>query len=149
MNKNKEYWLRMADRYFEAETSDNEERLLKRFLATDEGQDEAFDEVRAVMGVFAVGKKATVHKRRKSVVWIWTAAAAAVVGLFFVLTPILKQPKSTDICVAYVDGKVITDRSQVLAMMHSSWEDVGYGECPSVEKELEELFNGLPPSSNP
>lgn len=156
----KDYWLRMADRYFEAETSDSEELLLKRFLASEKGQDEAFDEVRAVMGVFAM-KKAAVSdsgqtessntkalaaspRKNRTMVWIYTGVAAAVVVILFVLTPMLLKPKTYDICVAYVDGHEITDRHEVLAMMHSSWDEVGYSESPSVESELEDLFSTLP-----
>ena len=53
MNK---YWLEIVNRYFEAETTEEEERLLKRFLASDEAQGAEFDEARAVMGVFATAR---------------------------------------------------------------------------------------------
>lgn len=140
----KVYWQEMAERYFEAETSDSEEQLLKCFLASEEGQDEAFDEVRAVMGVFAIGRRTTKQRTTKPVVWIWSAIAAAVVGVVFILTTVHFRSDSSDICVAYVDGQEITDRREVLAMMHSSWENVGYSESPSVEKQLEDLFSTLP-----
>ena len=77
-------------------------------------------------------------------VWIWSAIAAAVVGVVFILTTVHFRSDSSDICVAYVDGQEITDRREVLAMMHSSWENVGYSESPSVEKQLEDLFSTLP-----
>ena len=142
MNKDKTYWLRLADRYFDAETSDEEERLLKRFLASEAGQDEAFDEVRAVMGVFVTGKKRAVKKTGRVVSWWkWTAAAAAVAGFAFFLAKMYAPKHSTEICVAYVDGHEITDRKEVLAMMRSSWNNVGYAETPSVEAQLEDMFS--------
>ena len=46
MNKD---WLDIVNRYFEAQTSEEEERLLKRFLASEEAQGAEFDEASAVM----------------------------------------------------------------------------------------------------
>jgi hypothetical protein len=43
-------------RYFEGLASPEEEKELKDFLVSPEGQDPVYDEVRAVMGFFATGK---------------------------------------------------------------------------------------------
>jgi len=43
------YWEDLAERYFSAETTDEEEALLRKFLCTDEARDSRFDEVRATM----------------------------------------------------------------------------------------------------
>ena len=43
------YWEELAERYFQAETSEAEEARLRRFLCSSEGQDSRFDEVRATM----------------------------------------------------------------------------------------------------
>ena len=48
MNKNKEYYLELVERWFDAETSEAEEQELKRFLAGTEDPD--FDEARAAFG---------------------------------------------------------------------------------------------------
>lgn len=45
-------WKELANRYFEAETSEVEEEALARFLATPAAQGKEFDELRAVMGYF-------------------------------------------------------------------------------------------------
>ncbi len=52
MNKISEY----IDKYFEGTLSEAEELKLKAFLASPEGQASEYDEARAVMGYFAVGK---------------------------------------------------------------------------------------------
>ena len=44
-------WKELAERYFEAETTEAEEEALARFLATPAAQGKEFDELRAVMGV--------------------------------------------------------------------------------------------------
>ena len=46
----------IVERYFEAMLSEEEETALKAFLASPEGQAPEYDEVRAVMGYFAVGR---------------------------------------------------------------------------------------------
>ena len=43
------YWEDLAERYFLAETSEEEELQLRRFLCSEEAQDPRFDEVRATM----------------------------------------------------------------------------------------------------
>lgn len=49
--------LRLIDRYFEAETTLEEERTLRRLLAETDYVDEAVEAARAVMGVFAIDRK--------------------------------------------------------------------------------------------
>ena len=51
MNKDKQYYLDLAERWFDAETSEAEEKELKRFLAATEDPD--FDEARAALGFLA------------------------------------------------------------------------------------------------
>ena len=48
------YWEDLAERYFLAETSEQEEAELRRFLCGDEAQDPRFDEVRATMAYLHV-----------------------------------------------------------------------------------------------
>ena len=51
MNKDKQYYLDLAERWFDAETSEAEEKELRRFLAATEDPD--FDEARAALGFLA------------------------------------------------------------------------------------------------
>ena len=52
--KNKNYYMDLADRWFDAFLTGGEERELKSFLATTEDPD--FDEIKAVAGFFVAGK---------------------------------------------------------------------------------------------
>ena len=45
-----EYWDRLIERYYNAETTEEEERSLKHFLTSKEGSDSRYDEIKAVMG---------------------------------------------------------------------------------------------------
>lgn len=131
----------MVNRYFDGDTSEEEERLLRRFLATEAGRSSEFDEVRAVMSVFAAGKAVnqTRHKSRK--LWPWLAAAC-VAGLAWLLWTGIGGTQ--DVCVAYVNGQKITDRNEVLALMQESWDDIEMQETGNtVEEQLTDLFNTL------
>ncbi|MBR2226690.1 MAG: hypothetical protein IJ893_02355 [Bacteroidales bacterium] len=65
--KNKSYYLDLAERWFDALLTEDEERELKAFLAGTDDSD--FDEVKAVAGFFATGKavKASVDAHRPPV----------------------------------------------------------------------------------
>lgn len=145
MRKNKDYWMHLVERYFEAETTREEELALRRFLATNEADAPEFEEARAVMGYLAVGR--SVHKsgfksRRRQALW-WAAAAAVVV---LVALPLKQAPvaEEEDICVAYVDGKRLTDSNEVLQLMKQTMQSVqADAETRSVENRLGDIFNTL------
>lgn len=140
----KAQWLALRDRYFEVETTDEEERLLRRFAATALAQDDPdFADLCAVMSIVAVGKAASSKRqnemKRRRMRWVWTAAAC-VAGLVLVM---LAWP-SKNVCVAYVDGVKITDRDEVLALMHDSWDDIALdADANTVETQLTDLFNTI------
>lgn len=140
----KAQWLALRDRYFKVETTDEEERLLRRFAATALAQDDPdFADLCAVMSIVAVGKAASSKRqnemKRRRMRWVW-AAAACVAGLVLVM---LAWP-SKNVCVAYVDGVKITDRDEVLALMHDSWDDIALdADANTVETQLTDLFNTI------
>ena len=53
---NLSYWEEMADRYFLAETTDEEEQRLRKFLCTKEAQNARFDEIRATLSYLHVSR---------------------------------------------------------------------------------------------
>lgn len=140
------YWKRLIQRYFEAETTEQEEQKLMRWLATPHAVGEEADEARAVMGVFVVTRPSRKRSTRRGLLpW---AIAAAIAGLvFFISTQLWTQkrvePATTDICIACVDGKTTTVPSEVMAAVHRSWNDIDYGGAALVESELTDLFSTL------
>ncbi len=48
------YWEEMAQRYFLAKTTDEEEQRLRKFLCTQEAQNARFDEIRATLSYLHV-----------------------------------------------------------------------------------------------
>ena len=142
----------MARRYFDAETTEAEERMLKRFAASPEADGAEWDELRAVMGYATVGKRlhgqaATTHTiplrpRRR---WIPTVAAASIL-LALVAVPTVKwltadESAEKDICIAYVNGHQVTDPAQVIQAMHRAMAHVQQVEpMTTVEEQLGSMF---------
>ena len=50
------YWEEMTERYFLAETTEEEELLLREFLCTREARDARFDEIRATLSFLHMGR---------------------------------------------------------------------------------------------
>ena len=145
---NQKYWKELAHRYFEAETTEAEERMLKRFITSPEAQGSEWDELRAVMGYMVVGKQ--LHGQSVTVIrrmpqWVRIVAAAVLTGLILLPTAMrLKAPQDAldeDICIAYVDGRRVTDPSQVIQAMHRAMSHVQQVEpTATIEGQLSEMF---------
>ena len=121
MNKNEidiKYVHGLIDRYFDATASEAEERELRRLLASARLLSPEIDQARAVIGFYAVGRKAAPGRRRLR----WpAAAAAAVVVAVCVGSGVLSGPAGADAnqCVAYVGQTEITDSRRVMTMMQA------------------------------
>ena len=145
---NQSYWKELAHRYFEAETSEAEERMLKRFVASPEAEGSEWDELRAVMGYMVVGKQ--MHGQATSVLRrmpqrVRITAAAVFVGLILLPATLwLTDSQDTldeDICIAYVDGRRVTDPAQVIQAMHHAMSHVQQVEpTATIEGQLSEMF---------
>lgn len=150
--KDYRYWKEMARRYFDAETTEAEERMLKRFAASPEADGCEWDELRAVMGYATVGKRLrgqaaatnTIPLRRMPQ-WMRIAAAAVFAGL--ILLPITmwltdsQDSLDEDICIAYVNGNQVTDPAQVIQAMHHAMSHVQQVEpMTTVEEQLGSMF---------
>jgi len=143
-------WLRLAERFFEAATTEEEERALRRFLLSPEGQDARFDELRAYMAFAASGRAAAIPRptapaKRSGIrpAVKWAAAAVLVAGM--VLPATFRLMRSADeVCVAYIGGKRVTEREAVLSHIHGVMEDVVAPDGDfSMEQQLGDMFETL------
>ena len=143
MNKD---WLDIVNRYFEAQTSEEEERLLKRFLASEEEQGAEFDEARAVMGL-KKKKKKDYHAEQvakiptRHISYKWLSAAAAVVLVVALWWNRQEKPNYY----ACIDGVETTNRQKVVEAMHRSMESVQLDASTEdiVSRQLGEMFDVL------
>lgn len=129
------YWKALAERFFEAGTSEEEERELRRFIASGLAGSE-FNDVRAVMGLAAVGARRYNRRRRRTV---FLSAAAAVVAV--VMTAVSLAADGGDSCVAYINGTRHTDEAIVMAQMHSTMDEMAQqAQELSVERQMDNFF---------
>ena len=135
-----DYWKALAERFFEAGTSEEEERELRRFIASGQAGSE-FNDVRAVMGLAAVGAR-RYHRRRRRTVFLSAAAAAAVVAVVaVVMTAVSLAADGGDSCVAYINGTKHTDEAIVMAQMHSTMDEMAQqAQELSVERQMDNFF---------
>lgn len=148
----------LVARYFEAETTDEEESRLRRLLCSSEGQDPRFDEVRVVLGFLAVGRQ--IHRqqpsptkqpaRRRPLLRRPLAAAAAIVTICLAGTAVWTAQRTVDadrnaeVYIAYIGNRKITDKDIVMREMHNSLAAVTAAESvPTVEEQLEDMFDML------
>ena len=128
-----DYWKALAERFFEAGTSEEEERELRRFIASGLAGSE-FNDVRAVMGLAAVGARRYNRRRRRTV--FLSAAAAAMV-----MTAVSLAADGGDSCVAYINGTKHTDEAIVMAQMHSTMDEMAQqAQELSVERQMDNFF---------
>lgn len=128
-----DYWKALAERFFEAGTSEEEERELRRFIASGLVGSE-FNDVRAVMGLAAVGARRYNRRRRRTV--FLSAAVVAVV-----MTAVSLAADGGDSCVAYINGTKHTDEAIVMAQMHSTMDEMAQqAQELSVERQMDDFF---------
>ena len=158
MNRNNEYYLELVERWFDAETSEAEEKELKRFLATTE--DPAFDEARAAFGFIAADalhslgmtKEETsfhglsVESERKAYGrWLVPALGiAASLAIAFIAgrftAPVEVVPVSNGSCVSYVHGVEVADEDFAVATMENTLQDL-FSAVPDPRTDLTLIFN--------
>lgn len=133
--------LQMAEKYFNATLSEQEEQLLKHFAATT--SDPRLNELKAVMGLCAYGKhRHTPTKRHKPI--LWRMSAAACIAVLIATTAITISKHTSPATVAYIGGIRTTDEEIVMQQMHSVMHDINISNSDDyVENELQNIFSTL------
>lgn len=139
----------MIERYFEATLSEEEETALKAFLVSPEGQAPEYDEVRAVMGYFATGRRLgsahlpsrslNAHSRSLSRSKGISRIIAVAAGLAILLTLGVNIYNKQNICVSFVDGKKVTDKEVVMNDVDNILADL-LSDRIGMEEQLNEFF---------
>ncbi len=122
------YLAALISSYFECTATDADERLLRHALAQCPWMGSDVDEARVAMGFASVGmelERRARNARRRHVAR--RAAAAAVVAVAVVagaLVHVGLGSKSEE-CIAYVDGRKVTNQEQVMQMVRGNLNAVG------------------------
>ena len=140
-------WDGIIEKYFDGETSDEEEKLLLRFLATPQANDKKYNEIKAVMGYVAVGKtiyeKNNRNNKRFSIIptkWI----AAVVIGCIIGTAGWKIVDNQQNVCVAYIGGEKCTDTQTVMAQVRQSLHSMNNEESRgTVDDQLKDIFTTI------
>lgn len=144
------FWRGLVERYFDAQTTEAEEARLKAFLLSEEGAAPEYDEVRAVMGVAAVIRRgerkaiAATAAPRKSLRSWQTVAASLLICLTIGVSVYSYRWYNPD-CIAYIDGRRVTDREIVLQEMETTLRSAMADDAatPTLEGQMQDLFSTL------
>lgn len=130
----KEKYLELMRRYFDAETSHEEEEALALYAASTE--DPAFQELRGVLGFLSIGRLKKVKKIR-TVRFFSIVAAASVAIVTAIGITYSNQGHSS--CIRYTYGNKDSDETLIMESVESSLADFFAGNTPA-EANLLELF---------
>lgn len=113
---------RLIERYFEGETSNEEELRLREELCNSNYRSGLIDECLVAMGYFSIGKSVEREKNvRGSVVMLRrVASVAAMIAIILVLGLTMLKPNdffNEGDCVAYINGEKISDKDVVITLI--------------------------------
>lgn len=138
----------LIERYFNAETTPEEERELKRAVATNSNP--RYDEIRAVLGFVAMKKSHNGNVRRVHWNYRTISVAAMLAVVVAIAFGVIKSSNSADesenVCYAYIDGKKIDNYPNVMSIVDGNLSDVrtASDETQSnIQGQLDDIRNAL------
>ena len=126
--------MELMQRYFDAETSPDEEKALALYAASTD--DPAFQELRGVLGYLSIGRQNKAKKVRT--VRFFSMVAAASVAIATALGITLSNQRQNS-CIRYTYGNKEDDETLIMESVESSLADFFAGNTPA-ESNLFELF---------
>ncbi|MBP5559541.1 MAG: hypothetical protein J6X71_07230 [Bacteroidales bacterium] len=135
----KETYKALMQRYWDAETTLQEERALALYAAGTDDPD--FEEIRGVLGYLSIGREKKARETRKVWMYSFAAVAASIVAVVAIGLNLGKQDSapSPDELVRYAYGEESSDREMIMATVDASLADFFGGETPA-EANLIEMF---------
>lgn len=118
----------LIKRYFNAETTVEEEAILKCAVAGNE--DARYDEIRAVLGYVAVKKSCGKIKKVRwghraiSIAAMMTVVIGIGLAIFALDSKGFGRHNEEDVCYAYVQGKLVEDPAYVMDIMQDDLSNV-------------------------
>ena len=128
----KEKYLELMRRYYDAETSPQEEKELALYAASTD--DPAFGQLRGVLGYLSIGRQERT-RRRKSARFGAIMAAASVVAIAAIGFTSVSQKE----CIQIDHGTRVENDDVIMASVETSLADF-FGEATPAETNLKEMF---------
>ena len=130
----KEKYLELMQRYFDAETSPEEEKELALYAASTD--DPAFEVLRGVLGYIGIGRQKKAMRVRA--IRFYSIVAAASVAIVTAIGITLSNQDHNS-CIRYTYGDKEDDETLIMESVESSLADFFAGKSPA-EANLFELF---------
>ena len=113
-------------RYFDGETTLQEEQMLRDCLADCPWQGDTIDEARFTLGYFTAHKQQSRPAVKSSNRFRRAAIAASIAVLLTVGIGALWHSRQSDgECIAYINGKTIHNEKEVLSLMQNDLNEIG------------------------
>lgn len=124
--------LKAIELYFDCSLTDEQEMGLRHEIAMTPYSHPAIDEAKAVMGIRATSakkdKKSEQAKNKFTQKILPSLSIAASIALIITLGVIFAIPQTPEhTCVAYVNGKKVTDEDAVIALMSQNIDELHDG----------------------
>lgn len=134
----------LIKKYFECETTEEEEARLLMELQACSYRSALIDECLVSMGYFSVGKAAEQKskKRGKMVAIQRVVAIAAMTVLALTLGFLLldkQDVNESDYCIAYVNGELVSDKNMVIELVEKDLSCIGQAVSEDRNSILEQL----------
>ncbi len=110
----------LIEQYFEGMATLEQEDAMRQSLAHCPWSSEAIDEARMVMGYFAAHAEQQHNRANRGLRQRFIGIAASIAVILAVGGYVLwHQSQPSDVCIAYVNGKVVEDNDKVMALVAS------------------------------
>ena len=127
--------MELMQRYFDAETSPEEEKDLALYAASTD--DSAFEDLRGVLGYLGIGRQKKAKKARA--VRFFSLVAAASIAIVTAIGITLSNQDHNS-CIRYTYGDKEDDETLIMESVESSLADF-FGNDNVAEQNLKELLN--------
>ena len=134
----KEKYTDLMQRYWEGETSPEEERALARYIAQVDDPD--FEVLRGVLGYLSIGRQERARRSRAVRFYAFAVAASvALIAVFGVSVSVRVSRSPEEACIRYAYGEREDDNTLIMASVEASLADF-FGQETPVESSLIEMF---------
>jgi hypothetical protein len=119
----KEKYKDLIRRYWNAETTPEEEQDLAQYVAIVD--DAEFDDIRAVLGFLSIGRDKIVRRARLVRIYSFAAIAVTIVALVVSGLNLIQSDNNIngEICVQYTYGNISHNNAQIMSSVETSLED--------------------------
>ena len=128
----------LLERYYEGQTSLEEERMVRIFLSSKEADGEAYEVDRAALGLTCALKK---RQKKSTFMRYWPTVAAVAACLVLAIGLWNVNADSQSDCIAYINGEKCTDPTVVMQHVNETMSSVTENPEPTVESQMQDVFN--------